>query len=55
MGSELCIRDRYISNFSHYIPTLEGGKGAVREVIDLLIESRGDFTSKLDELLDDLR
>ena len=46
---------KYISNFSHYITTLEGGKGAVREVIDLLIESRGDFTSKLDELLHDLR
>ena len=26
---------------------LKGGKGAVREVIDLLIESRGDFTEQL--------
>ena len=46
---------KYISNYSHYVTSLEGGKGAVREVIDLLIESRGDFTSKLDELLNELR
>ena len=46
---------KYISNYSHYTTLLEGGKGAVREVIDLLIESRGDFTEQLDKLLIDLR
>ena len=45
----MCIRDR------HYTTLLEGGKGAVREVIDLLIESRGDFTEQLDKLLSELR
>ena len=44
-----------ISNYSHYTTLLEGGKGAVREVIDLLIESRGDFTEQLDKLLSELR
>ena len=46
---------KYISNYSHYTTLLEGGKGAVREVIDLLIESRGDFTEQLDKLLSELR
>ena len=39
----------------HYTTEVEGGKGAVREVIDLLIESRGDFTEQLDKLLSELR
>ena len=46
---------KYISNYSHYTTLLDGGKGAVREVIDLLIESRGDFTKQLDKLLSELR
>ena len=46
---------KYISNYSHYTTSLEGGKGAVREVIDLLIESKGDFTEQLDKLLSELR
>ncbi len=46
---------KYISNYSHYTTQLAGGKGAVREVIDLLIESRGDFTEQLDKLLSELR
>ena len=46
---------KYISNYSHYTTSLDGGKGAVREVIDLLIESRGDFTKQLDKLLSELR
>jgi 3-deoxy-D-manno-octulosonate 8-phosphate phosphatase (KDO 8-P phosphatase) len=46
---------KYISNYSHYTTLLEGGKGAVREVIDLLIESKGDFTEQLDKLLSELR
>ena len=46
---------KYISNYSHYTTSLDGGKGAVREVIDLLIESRGDFTEQLDKLLSELR
>mgnify|MGYP005693062805 FL=1 len=46
---------KYISNYVHYTTEVEGGKGAVREVIDLLIESKGDFTKQLDKLLSDLR
>ena len=46
---------KYISNYSHYTTFLNGGKGAVREGIDLLIESRGDFTEQLDKLLSELR
>ena len=46
---------KYISNYAHYTTALEGGKGAVREVIDLLIESKGDFSEQLDKLLSDLR
>ena len=46
---------KYISNYSHYTTLLDGGRGAVREVIDLLIESRGDFTQQLDKLLSELR
>ena len=46
---------KYISNYSHYTTSLYGGEGAVREVIDLLIESRGDFTEQLDKLLSELR
>ena len=46
---------KYISNYVHYTTEVEGGKGAVREVIDLLIESRGDFTKQLDKLLSELR
>ena len=46
---------KYISNYAHYTTAVEGGKGAVREVIDLLIESKGNFTKQLDKLLSDLR
>ncbi len=46
---------KYISNYAHYTTLLEGGKGAVREVIDLLIQSRGDFTEQLDKLLSELK
>ena len=46
---------KYISNYAHYTTAVEGGKGAVREVIDLLIESKGDFSEQLDKLLNDLR
>ena len=46
---------KYISNYAHYTTAVEGGKGAVREVIDLLIESKGDFSEQLDKLLSDLR
>jgi Low specificity phosphatase (HAD superfamily) len=46
---------KYISNYAHYTTAVKGGKGAVREVIDLLIESKGDFTEQLDKLLSDLR
>ena len=45
----------YISNYAHYTTAVEGGKGAVREVIDLLIESKGDFSEQIDKLLSDLR
>ena len=46
---------KYIANYVHYTTTLAGGEGAVREVIDMLIESRGDYTSHLDKLLEELR
>ena len=46
---------KYISNYSHHTTRLAGGKGAVREVIDLLIEARGNFTEQLDKLLSELR
>ena len=46
---------KYISNYAHYTTSVEGGKGAVREVIDLLIESKGDFSEQIDKLLSDLR
>ena len=46
---------KYIFNYVHYTTAVEGGKGAVREVIDLLIESKGDFSEQLDKLLSDLR
>ena len=46
---------KYIANYVHYTTTLAGGEGAVREVIDMLIESRGDYTAHLDKLLEELR
>ena len=46
---------KYITNYVHYTTTLAGGEGAVREVIDMLIESRGDYTAHLDKLLEELR
>ena len=39
----------------HHTTTLAGGSGAVREVIDMLIESRGDYKKYLDKLLKELR
>ena len=45
----------YIASYAHYITKSSGGKGAVREVIDMLIASRGDFEQLLDELLSELR
>lgn len=46
---------KYIGNYAHYTTSLSGGKGAVREVIDMLIESRGNYTTHLDKLLKELR
>jgi len=46
---------KYITNYTHYTTTLPGGKGAVREIIDMLIESKGDYISFLDNLLEELR
>ena len=46
---------KYIANYVHHTTTLAGGSGAVREVIDMLIESRGDYKKYLDKLLKELR
>jgi len=46
---------KYIGNYAHHTTSLSGGKGAVREVIDMLIESRGNYTTHLDKLLKELR
>ncbi|MFL2511070.1 MAG: KdsC family phosphatase [Candidatus Neomarinimicrobiota bacterium] len=46
---------KYISNYAHYTTTLKGGQGAVREVIDMLIESKGEYIAHLDKLLEELR
>ena len=45
----------YMKKYSHYTTKLSGGHGAVREVIDMIIESRDNFDSKLEELLKELR
>jgi 3-deoxy-D-manno-octulosonate 8-phosphate phosphatase (KDO 8-P phosphatase) len=45
----------YVANCAHYVTKTPGGKGAVREVIDMLIASRGDFDQLLDQLLSELR
>ena len=45
----------YVASYAHYVTKKTGGKGAVREVIDLLIASRGDFDQLLDQLLSELR
>tara|TARA_B100000378_G_C18016270_1_gene402600 strand:+ start:694 stop:1236 length:543 start_codon:yes stop_codon:yes gene_type:complete len=45
----------YVIKYTHYTTTKAGGEGAVREVIDLIIESRGDFDGSINKLLSDLR
>ena len=45
----------YFASYAHLITKNTGGKGAVREVIDLIIASRGDFDQLLDQLLSELR
>ena len=45
----------YMSRYVHYTTKIPGGHGAVREVIDMIIDSRENFDSKLEELLKDLR
>tara|TARA_Y100001978_G_scaffold34137_1_gene29930 strand:+ start:326 stop:862 length:537 start_codon:yes stop_codon:yes gene_type:complete len=45
----------YIKRYVHYTTKIPGGHGAVREVIDMIIDSRENFDSKLEELLKDLR
>ena len=46
---------KYVASYADYVTKKTGGKGAVREVIDLLIASRGDFDQLLDQLLSELR
>ena len=41
--------------YVHYTTKIPGGHGAVREVIDMIIDSKENFDSKLEELLKDLR
>ena len=45
----------YMRRYVHYTTIIPGGHGAVREVIDMIIDSRENFDSKLEELLKDLR
>ena len=45
----------YVIKHTHYTTTKAGGEGAVREIIDLIIESRGDFDGSINKLLSDLR
>ena len=45
----------YVIKHTHYTTTKAGGEGAVREIIDLIIESRGEFDSSINKLLSDLR
>jgi 3-deoxy-D-manno-octulosonate 8-phosphate phosphatase (KDO 8-P phosphatase) len=45
----------YIREYAHYVTKQKGGNGAVREVIDMLIASKGDFKQLLDKLVSDLR
>ena len=45
----------YVTKYTHYTTTKAGGEGAVREIIDLIIESRGDFDGSINKLLSDLR
>ena len=45
----------YMRGYVHYTTKIPGGHGAVREVIDMIIDSRENFDSKLEELLKDLR
>jgi len=45
----------YVSRHAHYITSKAGGHGAVREVIDLIISSRGNFDDAINQLLSELR
>ena len=45
----------YVSKHAHYITSKAGGHGAVREVIDLIISSRGKFDDAINDLLSELR
>ena len=45
----------YVTKYTHYTTKKAGGEGAVREIIDLIIESRGDFDGSINKLLSDLR
>ncbi len=45
----------YMRRYVHYTTKIPGGHGAVREVIDMIIDSRENFDSKLEKLLKDLR
>ena len=45
----------YVSKHAHYITSKAGGYGAVREVIDLIISSRGNFDDAINQLLSELR
>ena len=45
----------YVSKHAHYITSKAGGHGAVREVIDLIISSRGNFDDAINQLLSELR
>ena len=45
----------YVSKHAHYITSKAGGHGAVREVIDLIISSRGNYDDAINQLLSELR
>jgi len=45
----------YVSKHAHYITSKAGGHGAVREIIDLIISSRGNFDDAINDLLSELR
>jgi 3-deoxy-D-manno-octulosonate 8-phosphate phosphatase (KDO 8-P phosphatase) len=45
----------YVKSASIYVTQKQGGEGAVREVIDLIIQSKGDFENHLNSLIDELK
>jgi 3-deoxy-D-manno-octulosonate 8-phosphate phosphatase (KDO 8-P phosphatase) len=53
VGFSIAVQDAhpFVKQHAHWITPRDGGRGAVRDVCELLLEARGELSAKLESYL----